>query len=135
MLDVVAPALGLNVIPAPPMSRFGMATILKKLLTLCLALAFVAGATAQLALPGMAQAGIGLRADMTAGPGEPGAPCPAHPPACIEQAGCLAVSAVTPCPASLPTAFRWTSVAFDAAAASLRGISIRPELSPPILAG
>jgi len=44
------------------------------------------------------------------------------------------VSALPVSPASVAVAFEWQSLDYDFAAVSLSGISLKPELSPPIVA-
>jgi hypothetical protein len=111
-----------------------MTAILNRLLTACLALAFLVGVTAQLVPCGMAQAGIGVRADMADGCAGPQAPCTGHMPNCVDHVGCVTVSALPASPASIAVAFEWTSLDYDFAPESRSGISVKPELSPPILA-
>jgi hypothetical protein len=108
--------------------------ILKRLLTLCLALTFLVGATVRLVPCSTTQMDMGVRADMEGGCAAPQTPCTGHTPSCIDHVGCVAVPALTASPASMPTAFRWTIIAYDFAAASLPGLTVEPELSPPILA-
>ncbi len=111
-----------------------MATVMKNLLTCCLALAFLVGATAQLVPSGMAMAEMSARADMAGGGAASDMPCTGHAPNCIDHLGCLAIPALPTSPASLAVPFRWTSVAYHFSATPLSGISVEPELSPPILA-
>ena len=111
-----------------------MATILKRLLTLCLALAFLVGATVQLVPCSSTQMDMGVRADMGGGCAAPQTPCTGHMPSCIDHVGCVTVPALPASPASMPIAFRWTMISYDFAAASLAGLTVKPELSPPILA-
>jgi hypothetical protein len=111
-----------------------MATLMKRLLTCCLALAFLVGATAQLVPSGMAMAEMGAHADMTGGCAAPDMPRAGHTANCIDHLGCLAIPALPTSPASLAIPFRWTSVAYHFLATPLSGISVEPELSPPILA-
>jgi hypothetical protein len=55
-------------------------------------------------------------------------------PNCVDQVGCVTVSALPNSPVSIAVAFEWESLDYDRAAESLSGISVKPELSPPILA-
>ena len=112
----------------------GMATILKRLLILCLALALVVGVTAQLMPSSMAQAQITVSAEMAGGCAGPKAPCTGRSPNCIDHVGCVTVSALPTAPASIAAPVEWTSLDYDLAPESLAGISVKPELSPPILA-
>jgi len=111
-----------------------MAAILNRLLTVCLALAFLVGVTAQHMPCGMAQAGTAVRADMADRCAGPQPSCTDHMPACIDQLGCLTLPALPVSPASMAIGFEWTAPTYHVAAAALSGISIEPELSPPILA-
>jgi hypothetical protein len=111
-----------------------MATILKRVLTVCLALMFFVGATVQVLPSSMAIGEMGVRADMAGGCAGPQPPCTDHMPNCVDHVGCVTVSAL---PASLgceAVAFEWVSLDYDHAPESLSGISVKPELSPPILA-
>jgi len=108
-----------------------MATILKRLLTSCLALAFLVSATVQVLPLSMANGEMGIRADMAGGP-QPA--CTGHMPNCVDHVGCITLSALPAPPASIAVAFEWTSLDYDLAPESLAGISVKPELSPPILA-
>jgi len=111
-----------------------MATILKRLLTLCLALALVFGVTAQLMPSSMAAAEITVSADMAGGCAGPQAPCTGHMLNCVDHLGCVTVSALPTSPTSIAVAFEWTALGYDLVPESLAGISVKPELSPPILA-
>jgi|SRR5438105_7512039 len=111
-----------------------MATVLKRLLTLGLTLALVVGTTTQLMPSSMAHPDTGIRADVTGGGAGPQPPCTGHMPNCIDHLGCVTVSALPASPASIAVAFEWTSLSYDFAPGSLSGISVKPELSPPILA-
>jgi hypothetical protein len=108
-----------------------MAAVLKRLLTLGLLLALVVGTTTQLMPPSLAHPDMG---DMAGGGAGPQPPCTGHMPNCIDNLGCPTVSALPASPASIPVAFEWTSLSYDVAPKSLSGISVKPELSPPILA-
>ena len=111
-----------------------MAAVMKNLLTLCLALAFLAGATVQLVPSGMAATQMGERADMAGSCAGQEPPGTGQMPTCIDHIGCLTVSALPASPLSPAIPFRWTSVAYRFSATPLCGISVKPELSPPILA-
>ncbi len=89
-----------------------MATVTKRLLTLGLALTFLIGVTAQLSQP----------------------PCAGHTPNCVDHLGCITVSALPALPATIAVPVEWTSLDYDPVPETLSGISIKPELSPPILA-
>ncbi len=111
-----------------------MATVIKNLLTLCLALAFLVGATVQLVPSSMALTDMGVRADMAGGRAQPLTPCADKMPNCVDNLGCLTVPALPTAAVSPAIPFRWTSVAYQFATAALSELSIKPELSPPILA-
>ena len=110
-----------------------MTTILQRLLTVCLALAFFVGTTVQVLPSSMAIRDMGVRADMAGGAG-PQPPCTGHMPNCVDHVGCVTVSALPVSPGSEAVAFEWTSLFYHLASESLSGISVKPELSPPILA-
>jgi hypothetical protein len=111
-----------------------MAIAVTRLLTICLALTFLVGVTAQLMPFSMAETQMTLSAEMAGGCAGPQAPCTGHVPNCIDHIGCVTVSALPASPASVAVAFEWTTLGYDLAPESLTGISIKPEISPPILA-
>jgi hypothetical protein len=109
-----------------------MATVLKRLLTVGLVLGLIIGATAQPVPVSAAQPDVLARAEMPGGCAGLHAPCTGHMPICIDHICCVTVSAL-PTPVSTVTPVEWTSLDYDLAAESLTGISLKPELSPPIL--
>jgi hypothetical protein len=111
-----------------------MAAVLKRLLTVCFALTFIVGVTAQLLPSSMAIGEMGARTDMAGGCDGPQPPCTGHMPNCVDHVGCLTVSALPASPVSVAVAFEWASLDYDLSPESLSGISVKPELSPPILA-
>jgi hypothetical protein len=111
-----------------------MATIPRRFLTVCLALAFFVGATVQVLPSSMAIAEMGVRADMGGGCAGPQPPCTGHMPNCVDHVGCVTVSALPASPISVAVAFEWASLDYDRASESLSRTSVKPELSPPILA-
>jgi hypothetical protein len=111
-----------------------MTAALKRLLTLGLMLALVVGTTSQLMPSSVAHPDMGLRADMTGGDAGRQPPCTGHMPNCIDHLGCVTASALPAAPASVAVAFEWTTLDYDPAPELLAGISVKPELSPPILA-
>ena len=111
-----------------------MVAVLKRLLTLCLALAFLVGVMVQLMPSSMAVAPITVSADMAGGCAGPQPPCTGHLPNCVDHLGCVAVSALPTSPTAIAAAFEWTSLGYVLMPESLAGISVKPELSPPILA-
>lgn len=112
----------------------GMATALKHFLTLGLALAFLVGMTAQLMPSSMAATHMIVSADMGGGCAGPQPPCTGHMPNCLDHGGCITVSALPASPTAIAVPVEWTSLDYDVAPQALAGISIEPELSPPILA-
>jgi hypothetical protein len=110
-----------------------MATILKRVLTRCLALGFLVGVTAQLLPVSMAQPDLGVRAGMAGGCAVPQPPCTGHTPNCVDHVGCVTVSALPASPTSIAVPVEWILLDYDLAPESLAGISVKPELSPPIL--
>ncbi len=111
-----------------------MAAALKRLLRLGAALAFLVGVTAQLLPPGMAETQTTARDDVAGGCDRRQPPCSGHMPNCVDDIGCITVSALPTAPVSIAVAFAWTSLDYGFLAESLSGISVKPELSPPILA-
>ena len=113
----------------------GMAAVLKRLLTIGLALAFLASVTAQLMPMGMAAAQTAMSADMAAGGcDDPKAPCTGHMPNCLDHGGCISVSVLPTSPATIALPVEWTSLDYGLPPQPLAGISVKPGLSPPILA-
>ena len=113
---------------------FAMAMVLKRLRAVCLALAFLVGLTAQLLPPSMPEAQMTVRADMAGGCSGPQPPCTGHRPNCLDHICCVTVSALPASLASVGMPFEWTPLYYPLAPESLSGISVKPELSPPILA-
>jgi hypothetical protein len=110
-----------------------VATVLKSLLVLCLALVFPVSLTGQLLPSSIAETQMAVSADMQDGCAEPQAPCTGHMPNCVDHICCVTVSALPP-PVSTVIPSEWISLDYDLAPESLTGISLKPELSPPILA-
>ena len=108
--------------------------MLRRLLTVCLAAAFLVGATVQLLPPSTALAATGMHNNKMGGCAGPEVPPAKHMPNCIDNLGCLVVQAVPASPTTVAVPFRWTAVAYSLGTASLLGLSVEPELSPPILA-
>ena len=111
-----------------------MATVVKRLLTLCLALAFLAGVTGQLMPSSVAAPQMTLSGDMAGGCAGPQPPCTGHMPNCLDHGGCITVSALPASPAAIAVPVEWTSLDYILAPQALAGISVKPELTPPILA-
>ena len=111
----------------------GMAMVLKRFLTLGLALVFIVGVTGQLMPSGMAAPQMTASADMGGGCADPQPPCTGHVPNCVDHLGCVTVSALPTSPTSIAIPVEWTSLAYGIAPQLLAGISVKPEISPPIL--
>ena len=111
-----------------------MATVLRRLLSFGLALAFLVGVTATLVPSSMAETSITVSAGMAGCCDSPQPPCNEQLPACLDHGGCITVSALPASPATITVPVEWTSLEYDLAAEALAGISVKPELSPPILA-
>lgn len=111
-----------------------MATVLKRRLAVCVALALLVGLTAQCLPPSMADAQVTVRADMAGGCSGPQPPCTGHMPNCVDHICCVTSSALPVSLAWVGMPFEWTSLYYPFAPESLSGISVKPELSPPILA-
>jgi hypothetical protein len=110
-----------------------MAMVLRRFLTLWLASALLVGATVQILPWNAAMADTG-HSEQMAGCTEPQAPPVKHMPNCIDHYGCLTVQTLPTSPAMLAVPFQWISVAYVFSETPLLGLSIKPELTPPILA-
>jgi hypothetical protein len=114
---------------------FGDMTALgRRLLRGFLALIFVMSVTVQLVPVGTAHPDIRVSADMLGGCDGPKPPCSGHLPNCVDHAGCITVSALPTSLVSIAVPVVWTLLDYDLVPESLAGISLKPELSPPILA-
>jgi hypothetical protein len=113
---------------------FPIAAVLERVLTLCLALAFLVGVTGQLMPSSMAAPQIAVSADMAGGCAGAQPPCTGHMPNCLYHGGCITVSAMPAPPATIAVPVEWTSLDYALAPQALAGISVKPELTPPILA-
>src|SRR6267154_520196 len=78
-----------------------MLAVLKRLLTLCLALAFLLGVTAQLMPSSMAETQMTVSADMAGNCAAPQAPCTGHMPNCVDHVGCVTLPALPASPTSM----------------------------------
>lgn len=129
------PGLRCRVDPHSSEAHFsGMAPVLKRLLTFGLALAFLAGVTAQLLPTNMAGAQMTAQADMADGCAGHHPPCTGHMPNCLDHGGCITISALPASPTTIAVPVEWTSLDYALAPQALAGIRVKPELSPPILA-
>ena len=112
-----------------------MAAVLKLLLTVCLAVAFLVGVTAQLMPSSMAEPQTTVSVQMGGGGCDgPKPPCTGHMPNCLDHGGCISVSVLPTTPATIALSVEWTSLDCHLPPKLLAGISVEPELSPPILA-
>lgn len=111
-----------------------MPAVIHRLLTLCLVLTLLVGAPGRSIACGMAKMAVGIAADMADGCPAAKAACADHRPSCADHLGCIAVTGIPAAPVLLEIAFEWTPPAYERASTALSGISIEPELSPPILA-
>ena len=119
---------------SPPAHVCAAMAILHPLRMVCLALAFLVGVTAQFVPCGTAVSGTGIQADMSGGCSGSNPPCGSHMPDCAGHAGCIALPALPVSPTSVAVVFGWRSLDYDRAPEALSGISVKPELSPPIFA-
>jgi hypothetical protein len=110
-----------------------VSAMLKRFLALCLALAFLVGATAQVMPCSMARSDMPAGVGKMAGCADQHDRCGNHVPNCLDHVGCAAVTALPGAPISIAVAFAWAPLVYDPATASISGISVKPELSPPIL--
>jgi len=97
-------------------------------------LGLVVGTMAQLAPVSMAQPDLAVAADLADGCAGSQSPCTGHMGTCADHVCCITVSALPASLASVGMPFEWTSLYYPLAPESLSGISVKPELSPPILA-
>ena len=109
----------------------GMAAVLKPLLTICLTLVLLLGGPAQLMPPNLGGADTSVSAGMAGGCADPKPPC--HMPSCLDHGGCIGLSALPASPAAIAVPVEWTSPGYAFAPQPLSGISVKPELAPPIL--
>src|SRR5439155_10977044 len=77
----------------------GMATALKRFLTVCLALAFLVGVSVQLVPSSMAEPQATVSAGMADCCDSPQRPCTGHMPNCLDHGGCISVSLLPTSPA------------------------------------
>jgi hypothetical protein len=110
--------------------------MLKRLAAAVLTLALVTGLTAQtVARASMARVAQGgtLATGSMRDHSAPEEPCKDFGP-CADHVGCLVLAALLAIPGSPPVPVDWASVEYRELALSPTGHSIKPELSPPILA-
>lgn len=107
---------------------------LKRFLTFCLAVAFLIGATVQLVPCAVADANSAISTGNMSGCDGAQPPCTGHIPNCLEHGGCITMSALPASLDSVAVPVDWTSLDYNTVPESLAGISVEPELAPPILA-
>jgi hypothetical protein len=95
--------------------------------------AFLLVTTLQLSPSVSTVAGCDMEMMGGAGGGSAPAPCPEMTPACIIDLGCTAMASLPAPELPLALPFSWARIAYDRAAESFRGLSIKPDLTPPIL--
>jgi hypothetical protein len=115
--------------------------MLKRLSIIFLAFALVASVTMQLmphawAAPAEAGAAVpcemmDMAADATPA-GVPEMPCKGKIPACDDSIGCAVFVDLPAPPRAAPVAVDWTQVVWSAIQPTLAGLTVEPELSPPI---
>ena len=110
-----------------------MVTALKRLLTMCLALAFLVGVTGPLLPTSMAASQVTMSAGMAGCCDDPQAPCSGHLPNCLDHGGCITISVLPASTTSIAVPVEWTSLEYEFSPQALAGISVKPELFPPIL--
>lgn len=108
--------------------------ILHRLLTVCLALTLLVGVSTHLVPCGNPDP-MGIQAaDMSDGCST-SAPCSDHRmPNCVGHLGCVVVPAIPVSATSVAVDFIGARLDYEVAPQALPGISVEPELSPPILA-
>jgi hypothetical protein len=110
--------------------------MLRRFGILLLAFVFVVGSTMQIvprawAMDGCAMAGASM--DAPSADGQSGAPCKGLTPACVDAMGCVATVALPAPPLSTSTGLASVATTYSFFGISLSGLSVEPELSPPIL--
>jgi hypothetical protein len=110
-------------------------TALKRLALVFLALAFLAGLTAQSlfaasidpARTANVMAGA-IKGDSADGQ----TPCKGTKPLCTDHAGCVLMTALTITPGLAPVPVEWDEIKYGEFTVAFEGLSVAPELSPPI---
>jgi hypothetical protein len=111
-----------------------MAAVFHRVLTLCLAVTLIVGVPGGLVSCGMAEAQVVMSGHTADECSATQPPCADHRSTCIDYLGCAAVPGVAASPALFAVVLEWTSPRYEPPRSTLSGISIEPELSPPILA-
>ena len=108
---------------------------MKRLLTVCLALAFLVGVTVQLMPSSMAEPHTTASAQMWgSGCDRQNPPCTGYMPNCLDHGGCISVSVLPASPVNIAVLVEWVALDYDLPPRPLVGISVKPELFPRILA-
>lgn len=108
---------------------------LKRLAIVFLSLALLAGLTAQslfaASIDTVKTAGVGPGA-MSGDSAGSRTPCKGAKPLCADHAGCVLMTALTMTPGSAPVPVQWGEIEYGELAVAFGGVSVAPELSPPI---
>lgn len=103
---------------------------------LLLAFAFVVGLTAQIAAGAWTMNGClmsGASMGTSSEDSQSDTPCNGMTLACIDSVGCAMPAALAVPQLLAPTAFAWIAATFTLPDNSLSGVSVQPDLTPPIL--
>jgi hypothetical protein len=113
--------------------------MLKRFFIVCLAILVFAGMSAQLVAhaTAMSSAPPGVPCDMMDMDHASAVPANDMPykgmiPLCADSIGCAVVVDLPPRPQVAPVEVRWTSILWAAAGLSLTGLTVEPEVTPPI---
>lgn len=110
--------------------------MLHRVSVLLLAFAFVVGLTAQVTAAGAwTMNGCASAASMgtSSHDSQSDTPCNGLTPACIDSVGCAVPTALPVPPLSASTMFEWVAATFTLPDNSMSGLSVEPDLTPPIL--
>jgi hypothetical protein len=116
--------------------RISLQLMLKRTATYLLAIAVFLGMTLQvipLASAMTSQSAMSMAGMDMSDCDHPAAPCKGITPDCIDSMGCLMTVALPATQLSAPVPFKWDAVSYGFAVANFAGMTLRPELSPPIL--
>jgi hypothetical protein len=110
--------------------------MLRRVSVILLAFAFVVGLTAQVAAGAWTMHGCPMSAasmGTSSQDSQSDTPCNGLTPACMDSVGC-AVPTALPVPQLLAsTMFEWVAATFTLPDNSMSGLSVEPDLTPPIL--
>jgi hypothetical protein len=122
------------------LERHGLAPQIERMLhrhgVLVLAFAFVVGLTAQIAAGVWTMNGCPTAmGSMSAPSGDPPSdvPCNGLTLACIDGVNCAMPTALPVPPMAASISFEWTAASFTLIDTSMSGLSLEPDLTPPIL--